>query len=240
MISYAKSHSGTTVTLTTNGTALNIKNIEKLLGTGIDLVDISIDAINPETYSNIRVNGNYSTTHQNALNLIRLRNELDHHAKVVISFVEQKLNSAEMSEFQSYWQAQCADFVVLRRLHSAAGAVPHVAETMWADAVSDPRTPCVYPWERVVLGPTGQLGFCPADWTHGAAFADYNKTTIKDAWQGEFYRKLREAHIKNDYSCHSFCGNCPDWKATRWPNEGRAYADMVEDFRREGAEVQAS
>jgi DNA-directed RNA polymerase subunit beta len=46
----------------------------------------------------------------------------------------------------------------------------------------------------------------------------------------EFYRRLREAHLTNQYANHKFCGQCPDWASTRWPHQGRSYADMVQEF----------
>jgi hypothetical protein len=82
-----------------------------------------------------------------------------------------------------------------------------------------------------VLNARGDLAFCPSDWVHGSVIADYRTTTIKEVWQGEFYRQLREAHLTNNYSCHGFCGQCPDWKSTRWPDEGRSYANMIEEFK---------
>jgi hypothetical protein len=94
------------------------------------------------------------------------------------------------------------------------------------------RRACVYPWERVIINPRGHITFCPSDWSLGSIVADYRTTTIKETWSGEFYRKLRAAHLSNDYSCHGFCGQCPDWQLTSWPTQGRAYADMVEDFKR--------
>ena len=29
----------------------------------------------------------------------------------------------------------------------------------------------------------------------------------------------------------SFCGNCPDWIHTNWPDDGLSYANMVEDIQ---------
>jgi hypothetical protein len=72
--------------------------------------------------------------------------------------------------------------------------------------------------------------FCPQDWVHGSTIADYRTTTIFETWRGEFYRNLREAHLRNNFSAHGFCGQCPDWKATRWPDAGRSYANMVQEF----------
>jgi hypothetical protein len=60
---------------------------------------------------------------------------------------------------------------------------------------------------------------------------DYRTTTIKETWSGEFYAKLRDAHLSNEFGCHKFCGQCPDWAVTRWPGEGRAYADLVAEMK---------
>jgi len=164
------------------------------------------------------------------LRLIRWVQESKAKTKVVVSFVEQPENTAEAVDFETFWKEQGADYVIIRRLHSHSGAVIKVAEIGRAGQVNSKRRPCLYPWERVTINARGDLAFCPSDWVHGSFVSDYRNTTIKDAWQGEFYRRLREAHLNNDYSQHSFCGQCPDWSATRWPHEGRSYADMVEEF----------
>ena len=65
---------------------------------------------------------------------------------------------------------------------------------------------------------------------HGSVIADYRDTTIREVWHGETYRRLRQAHLANDFSEHGFCGQCPDWEQTRWPGEGRSYADLVEEL----------
>lgn len=230
MIEYAARRSGVFVTLTTNGTIMNEKRTRKLLDSGVHMIDISIDAHAPETYAKVRVNGDLNVTRPNVLKLIEWVRKSGAPTKVVVSFVEQPANRHESEEFKTYWEEQGADYVVIRRLHSAAGAVPDVAGLMRGENAKQKRRPCVYPWERVVLNPRGYLSFCPADWTHGSTVADYRFTTIRETWSSRFYADLRRAHLTNDYSCHSFCGQCPDWRETRWPGEGRAYADMIMEF----------
>jgi len=110
-------------------------------------------------------------------------------------------------------EGQGGDYVVIRRPHSAAGAVISVANIMRTEQAKEPH-----------------LAFCPADRTNGSTIIDYRKTTIVETWQSEFYRALRQAHLTNDYACQKFCVQRPGWKATRWPGEGRSYADMVEKF----------
>jgi MoaA/NifB/PqqE/SkfB family radical SAM enzyme len=230
MIETAVKYSGVYVTLTTNGKIMNEKRTQRLLDAGVHLIDISIDAFKPETYAKIRVKGNLGVTQANVLRLLQWVRESKAKTKVVVSFVEQPSNQAEIADFERYWKDQGADFVVIRRLHSCSGAVVELADMRRKAQARQQRRPCLYPWERVVVNARGDLAFCPSDWVHGSTVADYRKTSILETWQGEFYKALRSAHLNNSYSKHSFCGACPDWESTRWPHEGRSYADMVSEF----------
>lgn len=229
MLELAVRRSGVVITLTTNGTLLNEKRVERLLATGVHIVDVSLDALTPETYARIRVNGNLEVTRGNVLRL--LERSRGGSTKVVVSYVEQPDNVGETKEFESYWKGQGAHYVVIRRMHSFSGAVPGLGDRFREEAAREPRRPCLYPWERIILNPRGQLTFCPLDWVHGSVIGDYRDTTIKEAWQGDFFRRLRAAHLSNNYSNHAFCGQCPDWRSTRWPAQGRSYANMIEDLK---------
>jgi MoaA/NifB/PqqE/SkfB family radical SAM enzyme len=230
MIQAAVDYSGVFVTLTTNGKIMNERRTQRLIESGIHLIDISIDALNPETYAKIRVKGNLDVTRMNVQRLISWVKESKAKTKVVVSFVEQPENMAEAAGFEMFWKDQGADYVIIRRLHSCSGAVENLAAQRRSALVPIQRRPCLYPWERIAINARGDLAFCPSDWVHGSFVADYRKTSIHAEWQGDFYRRLRQAHLTNSYRDHSFCGQCPDWASTRWPNEGRSYADMIEDF----------
>lgn len=228
MIEYAVRRSGVFVTLTTNGTIMNERRTKRLLDAGVHMIDISIDAFTPETYAKIRVNGDLEVTRANVNRLLEWRRGTS--TRVVVSFVEQSGNGQEVEAFKHYWTGQGADYVIIRRLHSSAGAVSGIAEMLIRRSLSAERRPCLYPWERVTLNPRGFLAFCPQDWAHGSELADYRTSTLREIWRGDQYRSLREAHLHNQFANHAFCGNCPDWQQTRWPQEGRSYADLIEEF----------
>lgn len=230
LIQSAVDHSGVFVALTTNGTIMNEKRTQKLLESGVHLIDISIDAFKPETYAKIRVKGNLDVTRGNVLRLLQWVRESKSETKVVVSFVEQPQNAGEVRDFERYWKDAGVNEVVIRRLHSHSGAIIKVASMNREKLQAQTRRPCLYPWERVSINARGDLAFCPSDWVHGSFVADYRDTTIHAEWQGKFYQALRQAHVSNSYDNHGFCGNCPDWASTRWPHEGRSYADMVEEF----------
>jgi pyruvate-formate lyase-activating enzyme len=237
MIDEAVRRSGVYVTLTTNGTIMNEQRTTRLLEAGVHMIDISIDAHLPETYARIRRNGRLEVTRANVLRLIDWVRASRASTKVVVSFVEQPENAAEAADFERFWTDHGADSVVIRRQHSASGALIALADVRRAAATTTPRRPCLYPWERIGVTAAGHLAFCPSDWVQGSRLADYRTTTIAETWQGALYERLRRAHLADDYGGHAFCGQCPDWASTRWPGEGRSYADLIEDFAR--AEVPA-
>lgn len=231
MLSHAVRNSGVTVTLTTNGTLMNEDRTERLLATGVHVIDVSIDAVTAETYARVRVNGDLDVTRANVLRLIERARHPSIRTKVVVSYIEQPQNLHETQAFRAFWTDRGADYVVVRTLHSNSGNLVTIADRMRRENQEEARYPCLYPWERIILNPRGYLAFCPADWTHGSSMVDYHTTTIRETWQGEFYRNLRGAHLDNEFRNHAFCGQCPDWKATRWPGEGRSYASMIEEFK---------
>ena len=230
MLDEAVRYSGVYVTLTTNGTIMNEKRTTRLLEAGVHMIDISIDAFRPETYARIRRNGKLHVTRENVLRLIRWVRESGAPTKVVVSFIEQPENAAEIDDFERYWRDQGADSVVIRRQHTASGALIALADVRRAATATIERKPCLYPWERILVNAAGELAFCPSDWVHGSRLADYRETTIRDTWQGAAYARLRRAHLANEYAGHAFCGQCPDWETTRWPHEGRSYADLIEEL----------
>ncbi len=223
MLDYSVKNSGVAVNLTTNGTVMAEKRAQRLLDIGVHVVDISIDAFKDETYAVVRKKGVLKKTRGNVLRLLELRSQGHYPTKVVVSFVEQPLNQGEAADFEKFWKEAGADYVVIRRQHSAGGVKQELVH------VTTQRYPCLYPWERITLGPDGFLHFCPQDWVKGSVIADYRHTTIKDTWQGTAMQALREAHMQNNFRNHAFCGQCPDWSTTRWPDQGKSYTDLMQN-----------
>lgn len=224
MIQYAAKHSGVPINITTNGMLLTEKKATALLKAGVDVFDISIDAYTPETYAVIRKKGDLDITRANVLKLIELTKNDGYKTRVVVSFVEQPLNKDESADFEKFWKGAGAEYVVIRRLHSAGGAKKELV------SAGKNRYPCLYPWERLTLGPDGFIHFCAQDWVHGSLVCDFKNTTASMVWKGEIMNKLREAHLNKDFSNHSFCEQCPDWSTTRWPNEDRSYSNMMQEL----------
>jgi pyruvate-formate lyase-activating enzyme len=227
MLGHAVRRSGVTVTLTTNGTLLDARRAQRLLETGLHVVDVSLDALTPETYALLRPGASLEVTRANVLRLLELKVASRSRTRILVSYVERPENAHETASFQAFWRNSAVDGVLVRPLHSAAGVLREVAERLSGRDAATVRRPCPYAWERITLGPGGELLFCPQDWVHGSVVADYRVSTIAEVWQGEFYRALRAAHLSGRLESHQLCAGCPDWSLTCWPNQGPSYADVV-------------
>jgi len=229
ILEYAIKNSKTMVTITTNGSLLTKEKIDKLLDLELGLIDFSVDAFYDETYSEIRRKGKLDIVRKNILYMLKQKKVKNSKTKIIVSFVEQEKNKEEKDKFKEFWEHEGADFVVIRKLHSAGGAM----YTKGNDKLKDIQ-PCVYPWERVVISAEGLIEFCPASWKGETNIGNYAETTIHEIWNSEKYKNLREEHINNKFSCYEVCGRCPDREFTIWPanktKDIRGYGDMISDF----------
>ncbi len=221
MLSYAVEKTNASISITTNGTLLDSDKAEAVLSAGVALVDISIDAYSNETYEQIRRGGDLDAVRSNVIKLIELRDLHKSGASIVVSYIEQQKNMHETDLFQKFWQDAGVDFAIVRRLHSAGGVIKNI------EADDEQRYPCLYPWERLVLGVNGQIHYCPQDWLHGSDIGDFRTVTIKGLWCSDVMSRLRQSHLNHDYCDFSLCEKCPDWSVTRWPGHGDSYSDLI-------------
>ena len=225
MLEYAVDNCESKITLTTNGTLLDDDKIERLVDLKLHSIDISVDAFSESSYSMIRKNGEYEKIICNVRKLINKKKS----TKIFLSFVCQPANEAEAEPFEKYWLKNGADYVVVRRLHSCGNVLSPVLNTGLENKTAV-RKPCLYPWERLILVSNGKLTFCPMFWGRESFYLfDFNEITIKEAWQSEKFNRLRREHLSNDFSEYGMCETCRDWQLTRWPHEGRAYADLINE-----------
>ena len=229
LLEYAVRRSGTMVSVTTNGSLLDEEKMLRLQEMGLGLIDFSLDAYRDGTYSEIRRNGDLEVVRRNVLKMLEIRERTRSRTKIVVSFVLQEKNKDEKDDFEEYWKSRGVDWVIIRKLHTAGGTVENdvrVGDTGRA-------YPCVYLWERILLDYKGRLSYCPVNWEGDRLICqDYSQTSIKDVWNGEEYRRLRQEHLTNCFSGDNSCRDCKDRFLTIWPEQGElAYGDMLSAFQ---------
>jgi radical SAM protein with 4Fe4S-binding SPASM domain len=97
MIEHARKKKMDTI-VTTNATLLNDKNIEKVLSSGLTIIDISIDSADPEVFKAIRVGTTLDKVAGNLRNLIERRNAAGSKLRVHVNSILMMRNYRKVKE----------------------------------------------------------------------------------------------------------------------------------------------
>ncbi len=211
MIAYAKGKGLADVVMNSNANLLDDYAAKKLIESGLDAIYIGIDALSPETYSKVRIGGNYNKTVKNVINLINLKNEMNSQKPAVfVQFVEMEVNSGEKESFVEFW--------------SNKGAIVKIRpKVSWAGAIDAPnlvlgnkdRWPCHWAMQTMSITDEGKVVTCAVDLDARFIAGDVTKQTLKEVWNGKL-KEVRQLHISKRFKeLPPNCRDCRDWQSAR-------------------------
>jgi sulfatase maturation enzyme AslB (radical SAM superfamily) len=212
MLLYATKRLDCKTGITTNGSLLDAEKAKKILESDLFMIDISLDAVNRETYEKIRKGLNFQKVTDNIESLLLLKHKDSYPLKVMVSFVTQENNYPELEQFKHYWQNR-ADEVLIREMTSNVNMI-ELPEAANRSAVE--RWPCPHLFRRIVINYDGMIKTCPIDWENKTVYKHITETTIYNAWHSEFYKKIRRDHLQSRFNEGFLCDGCKDWMHTPW------------------------
>jgi len=208
LIKYAKDKGIQYVSINTNGTLLNQRRVLKLLESGLDHIEISVDAFSENTYIRIKNLDFYHKLIKNIERLIDLRNRFRPEFEISLSFVKQRKNLHEVKNFFEYWNDK-VNRLTIRDYHQHGMLID--GQENYKKRKKSHRHPCPYLWDRTIVEHDGRVRFCENDWKALHLVGDLKTHTLKAIWHSHKYRKLRESHIAGTFD-HVYCKKCKDWK----------------------------
>ena len=212
LLDYAKSKDVGPIGLTTNGSTLTDKNIDRLFASNVAFIDVSLDAFRKETFEKIRVGLSFEKTIRNVHRLIEKNLIEGSPIKIMVSFVEQEANINEVNKFSDYW-TPIVDKVLIRELTTNVGINKNSNSE---EKKQLKRWPCPHFWRRVVVNYDGNLKACPIDWNNRLVNEPLEISPIEKQWHSEFYHDYRMQHLNDNHRVDSICNKCTDWSTTSW------------------------
>ncbi len=212
MIAYAAEKKVGPLGLTTNGSLMNADIAEKILESGLFMIDFSLDAMKEETYKIVRKGLSFKKVINNIMRILDLRTKRNSPLKIMVSFVKQKENINDLEDFKMFWEP-LVDKVLIRELISNINLVDISQSKENSEAE---RWPCPHWFRRVVINYDGMIKACPVDWENKTVYKHLSETTIYDAWHSDFYCKNRMEHLNNQFAESSPCKDCNDWQGSPW------------------------
>jgi len=211
MIKYAKKKK-VYVWMNTNGLLLEETKARAFIEAGLDVLEVSIDAVNEETYKHTRPGGDYNRVVENVRRYVELKKINKSSVKIVVSFVETTGNFADVAKFKKLWEGY-VDRVFIRPFHQ----IDRCLNDMKArDYKFKRRYPCPQLWRRFIVNHDGKVKFCVQDCRNQGIIGDRKKQTIKEIWQNRPYKEIRQLHIQGNFSEILPCRDCNDYFQWTW------------------------
>lgn len=208
MLAYARNTLAQPIAFITNGIRLDQEMGIKLLATGVDVIDVSIDAFSRDVYGMVRSNSNwFPLLVENVETLIDQRNKGGFKTRIFVSFLIQPENYLELDQFEAFWENK-ADKILFRKYHTYGGLIGK-KPTPYRE-----RTPCAALWGRINVNERGRITRCFVDWNDTDILADIRKVSLLEAWRSSAYAEIRKQHLKAVYS--GICANCEGWQSAHW------------------------
>ena len=201
------------ITVATNGTLLNEERCVEIAESGVDTLQLSLDAGSPETYEWLTGSSDYDRVTRNLETLVKTRNRLGaKHLTITTHIIGVKELSHEFDTFTKRW-GKVADWATVRRYGNWAGMVDNNGITP-AESQNIPaeRYPCAWLWYATKIEPDGAVSKCFIHVTgDDNPLGNIMEQSFESIWRGDRIKMLRELHMEGRHSEIEHCGNCIVW-----------------------------
>lgn len=234
MIEYAKDR-GARVWLNTNGSMFgpslpHRQKLERAISAGIDLIEFSMDAGDPETYAQLRPpRGGRPADPQkwwdrmvgNVSAALELRKRLRKNTRVVVSIIRQEAIEGKLDQAVTFWLDHIGvDEVITRKFlnwddNTSISLNAALDKHLYRDLPAEKKEPCVWPFERLNVDTLGRIALCGQDISFSTShlFPNANDKSIQEIWRGEVFDWYRRMHLEGRGAECNPCRGCSAWFA---------------------------
>ncbi len=193
--------------MNTNGSLLTESTAEAIIDAGLTRLYVGLDAATAETYSRVRIGGNFDKVMGNIERFLEIRNARGLKLPVLrVSFVRMNINEHEIPAFIEMWKDR-ADMVTIQEY------VPPTTDYKFVDrhAISK-RIPadytCPQPFERVTIKGNGNLTPCCAQFSVKLNMGNVKENGIHALWNSPRMKRLRRHMKERTWNQLEVCRTC--------------------------------
>ena len=191
--------------LTSNGMLLNKELAKMLCKSGLDSFKFSIDATSKEEYESIREGGIFENLINNVKLLHETRNRLGSKLKIICGMVLMERNQKHLSEFRALFEPIADDILISKVTNQGGRYKDTQGITSHGTKIS---RPCRLLWDRIIINYDGKITACCVDFDADLVYADYNNSTLIEAWNNEIMQTWRQNHLKGRIGSMPLCRKC--------------------------------
>ena len=186
--------------MNTNAYELDEEKSHAILSSGLKTLVFSADAADKESYEKMRVYGKFERIMENIKRFKEIKQKHYSDSKIITRVSGVKIDDNQnINDMEKVW----GDLV---------DQVAFVTYCAWTDTYNDEKnnieSPCSELWRRMYVWWDGKMNPCENDYKSYLKIGNFNENSIKEAWNSEFYKKLREDHISKKRNKHTPCDRC--------------------------------
>jgi radical SAM protein with 4Fe4S-binding SPASM domain len=209
------------VELVTNGAYLTDDNIEQIRRSGLDILDISLDALSREVYRKVRIGLDYDEVLAGVERVIAA--DLPNTA-IFVRIIRLRDNIHEVNAFIRHWRRRGVS-VFVYTANNRTGAVEEFDAKMRLPEADQPWTyrlrrrvsrsymgHCPVPFATTNILHNGDVLMCVHDWGRREIVGNVRDATVAEIWNGERMREVRRLVSQRRYEESPACRDCSLWK----------------------------
>lgn len=224
------------IVFVSNGLLLNEERSRRIVDSGVDTVQISIDAGSPESYQWLTGSSRYDRLCQNVERLVEIRDRQNaNHLTIQAHIMGIKELAHEFDAFVSRWSS-VVDHANIRSYGNWGGKIDDNHLTpVTEQAVPEERYPCSWLWYATKIEPNGDVVKCHIH-TVGHdedRLGNLLEQDFHEIWHGETLRRARELHLQNQSDQLMHCGSCNIWSLfpNVWDKNGGVFSRKGSDWQ---------
>lgn len=208
------SGAGMYVSMITNATALNERNQDRLIDSGVSRVQISFQSLDRDTYGAIMRNANFERTLENVLGFIKKVREREKKIFISISTVKVKEGEKYAAVSKRFWEKMPIDNYYEGELLSLQSDSAEYEQCVIDE--QEEYLPCANPWIDVKINADGAVIPCVQDFSCKYTIGNIYKNTLLEILNGEEAKRFRCASLHGDMEFLDkigyHCGQCNTWR----------------------------
>jgi pyruvate-formate lyase-activating enzyme len=211
MVTYAAAR-GLRTEISTNAMLLDASRTQTLLKSGLSRIYLCIDGLDEETYSRIRVGGNFEKVRRNIEGFIQKNLEAGAPVDVRVQLIDTDLTRNQIQAFRRAWSRYEGVGVNIKAFDSWGGKVERINALNRKGRTLPPpphRYPCPNLWYHAHIFYDGTLVCCDRDFDLAHPLGNVEGGVMR-VWRGETMRALRTAHGEGRIETEP-CRSCKEW-----------------------------
>ncbi|NLG03796.1 MAG: radical SAM protein [Clostridia bacterium] len=229
MIQYMKDADVTDrIEIITNGSLLEPKLNEKLVNSGVDMIRISVEALDAITYEQIvHYRIDFEKFVENIKDLFSRRKD---GTTIYIKIADISVDSPEKKKlFMDIFESYC-DHIFIEHISPSwpefeSDLINNEQITMYGERVELVEI-CSQPFYYMIIGPDGKVTPCCADWEKKLEYGNVCDQSLVSIWNGEEIRKFWRRMLKQKKKGIDLCRVCRNNEANPTDNIDQ-YAEEI-------------